>query len=224
MKDILLYITIFSLLLSCSNKQSNGDKIKWDALISRKIPDDSLLFYTYKTEAPENIITKRGFNTLKEFPSSWIGLSKNSIGLFVYHRGNGFNDHLTITEDTLRNGGSGETVSWAINKFKKDINNTYYFDLGLDTISSIFAKCNIQILDIDTLYAIQSTKIYKRDSEGLKELLAEYSGVYIPEFNGHMFNHINEPNKKDPSSWIPNESIDIKSLEKRKTGNNNTYK
>ena len=219
-----------SMLISCSTKEPSRqvDDLPDPELQStihtfRKIPDDSLKHYAYRTKKSKEINTETDFPSIKDFPSSWAGLSKNALGLFIYHRGQGLADNLTITNDTIRNGGYGETVSWPIRGFKKVNAHKYYFGLGLDTTSSTYARCTIEIIDIDTLYSIQSTQVFELTESGEK-LLGEYSGLYVPIYNQHLFYHIDEPNKKDPSASTPIEEIDLEELRNKKTGYNKTYK
>ena len=218
------------MLISCSTNEpsqpadnSPVPKIQSSKYNFRKIPDDSLQQYAYRTENSKEIKTETDFQSIKDFPSSWAGLSKNTMGLFIYHRGQGLAHNLTITNDTIRNGGYGEAVSWPIREFRKVNTHKYYFGLGLDTTNSTYARCTIEIIDVDTLYSIQSTQVFELTESGEK-LLGEYSGLYVPIYNQHLFYHIDEPNKKDPSAWIPAEKIDLKNFRNKKTGYNKTYK
>ena len=202
-------------MISCSTREPNQptdglpDKASQSTSQTfRTIPDDSLLHYAYKTEKPKESNLKIDFQTLEDFPNSWVGLSKNAIGYFIYHRGKGTADNLTILNDTLRNGGYGETVSCPIREFKQVSLTKCYFGLGSDTTSATYARCTIEILDSDTLYAIQSTRVYT-STDTAEKLLGEYSGLYVPTFQQHLFYHIEEPNRKDPSAWIPREEMDL---------------
>ena len=150
-----------------------------------------------------------------DFPNSWAGLSKNALGFFIYHRGLGLVDELVIENDTIRNGGYGESVSWPIREFKNVSDHKYYFGLGLDTTSGTYARCMIEILDLDTIYSLQSTQVYEMTQEGEK-LLGQYSGLYIPIYKQHLFYHIDEPNRKDPNALIPTEEIDLEKFKKKK--------
>jgi len=211
------------MLISCSNNESNKqiknlpkELLQSTIPIFRKIPNDSLIHYTYKPENTDEINYETNFQTLEDFPNSWVGISKNALGYFIYHRGNGLADILTITNDSLKNGGYGESVDWSIREFKKLNNHKYYFGLGMDTTSLTYARCTIQILDLDTFYSIQSTRVYIVE-EGEEKLLGEYTGLYVPHYKQHLFYHINEPNKKDPNAWIPTEEIDLEIFKKEKT-------
>lgn len=55
-------------------------------------------------------------------------------------------------------------------------------------------------------------------------MVGQYSGLYVPAFNQHLFYHIDEPNKQDPSAWIPTEEIDLEEFKQKKTGHLNTDK
>ena len=208
-------------MVSCSTNEPVDKKIDLpkEAIQStiptfRKIPNDSLIHYSYQTEKTTTI-TNSDFKSLGDFPKNWIGLSKNHIGLFIYHRGKGLADILTIANDTLTNGGYGEAVSWPIREFKKMNNGKYFLGLGLDTISSTYARSTIEILENDTLFSIQSTEVFIME-DGKEKLLGQYSGLYIPNEMQHLFYHIDEPNRKDPNSWIPMEEIDLEKFKNKK--------
>jgi hypothetical protein len=209
-------------LISCSinERHEQTDNLPDETLqlnvpTLRKIPDDSLLYYSYKIENSEENNTKTHFQSLDDFPNLWAGLSQNALGFFIYHRGKGMADMFSIGNQTISNSGYGETVSWPIREFKKLNDNIYYFGLGSDTTKSTYARCTFEILDLDTLYTIKSTQVYKMTEEGEK-LLGQYEGLYIPIYKQYLFYHINEPNRKDPNAWIPTSEIDLKEFKKNK--------
>ena len=228
MKSIFIYVTLLLILVlvSCSNNEPKNYKkeiLQSTTLTYYQVPNDSLLYYAYSSTIPTESKSNIDYQTLKIFPNSWVRLSKNALGFFIYHRGKGFCDNLTISNDTLRNYGFGETVSWSIRDFKKISPYKYYFGLGSDTITSIYARCTMEIFDLDTVYSIQSTQIYELTETGEK-LLGQYSGLYVPTYNQNMFYHIDEPNKETPDAWIPTEEINLEEFKNKKNAIHKTYK
>lgn len=226
MKNIFIYVTLLLILVSCLNNESKNytkEILQSTTPTYYKVPNDSLLYYAYRSIIPKESKSNIDYQTLNDFPNSWIGLSKNALGFFIYHRGKGFFDNFTISNDTLRNSGFGETVSWSIRDFKKISAYKYYFGLGSDTITSIYARCTMEIFDLDTVYSIQSIQIYESTETGEK-LLGQYSGLYVPTHNQHMFYHIDEPNKETPDAWIPTEEINLEEFKNKKNALDKTHK
>ncbi len=172
-----LFTTIWA--LSCSSNESPKIDRK-STSIYKLIPNDSLESYVYRIEAPKGLRAENDFKNNGKLPTSWVGLSKNALGFFVYHRGRGLNSSLIISETTLQNSGFGETISWNIQSLENQRNDQYSFELGERTLSSSYARCTLKIIDLDTLYAIQTTKVFQKDEEGKERLLGEYSGIFVP--------------------------------------------
>lgn len=193
-------------------QSEKNDKQKGATGTFYKIPEDSLHFYTYQVQ-PDAHPKKSNLNHL---PNKWIGLSKNSIGFFIYHKGKNYYSTLTIENDTMTNGGYGEHISWPIRQLTKISDQEYHLELGTDTVNKPYATSQIEIVGQDTLFAIQTTKIFDKTQTG-ERLLREYTGLYIPAFQKHLLPHIDEPNKKSPASWIHFEEIDLEEFKKEKT-------
>ncbi|MEM6264856.1 MAG: hypothetical protein AAGI38_20250 [Bacteroidota bacterium] len=88
----LIGIALFFLSFGCTESEPK-DKIEQNNKVAnpyyapRIIPDDSLKFYTYRTEKDSVPAQKANFEGLEEFPDHWIKLSySNHIGFFIYKR------------------------------------------------------------------------------------------------------------------------------------------
>jgi hypothetical protein len=216
----LFCIGLLLLLVSCSLEQSTEKEIEAEQNTAhsihrnRKNPSDSLMHYAFRVPEPSNSERAKAFQTLTDFPNTWISLSQNDLGFFIYHHGPGLASTLHLTSDSLHYGGYGEPSSWRISKFEVLKENTYQFSLG-NILDPVFAKASIEILDLDTLYALHKVDIYEAQ-KGEKQLLHSYSGLYIPKEKQHLFYHIKEPNTNSPDRWIPQNEIDLKGFVDRK--------
>lgn len=220
MKQIIFYTILLALLSSCSINEKKEDSLpdktsKHFNSTLRKVPNDSLSHYAYKTKNSEMVNHQKVFSTLEDFPNLWASMSKSKLGFFIYHRGNGLASTLEIENDTIKNHGYMETVSWPIREYRKVGDLKYYFGLGSDTSSGVYARCMFEIIDPDTMYSIQSVEVYKMSKEGEK-LLGQYSGLYVPSYKQHLFYHIDEPNTKNPSALIQTEEIDLERFKREK--------
>lgn len=216
--------TIFTLILaSCSpndkeTRLASSDTVEIDNPVYdlNVFPIDSLKKYAYKVRVPDSKAPNGFYKETVDLPKKWIGLSKNELGFFIYHRGKNYYDYLEILDDTLFFGGYGENVNWPIRYFRTAGANSYYFGLGgdLDTTSSTYARARLNIIEFDTLYSILTTQVFKL-SDSIESLIMEYEGLYVPKENEQLFRQIDEPNTKTPDAWVPQHEIDMVRLKSR---------
>lgn len=68
------------------------------------------------------------------------------------------------------------------------------------------------------MFAIEESEVYAKNSDGELVVMLRNRNLCIPAFNKHLFNHIDEPNKSSPDSWIQTHEIDIAEFRNRKMG------
>ncbi len=224
---LLKYCLLFALglLCSCSRNEMKQQEEAQQQQTSKRarsairaIPDDSLHFHAFRIKAGEAPARRSNFTSLDQFPTTWVGLRQNALGLFVYQRYRKFYDCLSIANDSLHNGGYGETVSWPIRDFRPGKGEEYYFALGSATSGQTYARCTITILDRDTMYAIQTSSVLTRDSLGNERVLGEFRGLFVPDFKAHLFYHIEEPHRRSPERRVPFKDVDIEQFRKSRSG------
>jgi hypothetical protein len=196
---------IITLIISACKPQHRYEE-QSDTLCSdvdardRLISGDSLFKLLYSVPQSDSLTKTKNFNTLDEFPQTWLSLMNSEFGLVIYKRGRQ-PSQLVIRNDSIIDIGD-ETTKSKVTGFKKIGPAQYRLssEEGYQTYT-------FNILDEISMLTLVSWTVYNSD-----QLVGDGEWLYVPKQKEHLFKHIEEPPRNVPGSSLHLTGFNIDSI------------
>jgi hypothetical protein len=204
MKLILSGLIIALVISAC--KPQHRDEERSDtpraevATPDRLISGDSLFKLLYAVPQSDSLTKTSNFNTLDEFPQTWLSLHNSEFGPVIYKR---ITDpsQLMIRNDSIIDI-SDEITKSRLTGFKKIGASQYHLSSEKGSMSYTF-----DILDEISMLTLVSWTVYNND-----QLVGDAERLYVPKQKEHLFKHIDEPSRNVPGSSLDLSEFNIDSV------------